>query len=72
MLPLRWRNSPTLFWVGQVFRERTDASGAIADSRPFDLYDVGSVVGEELGAVRSCHVVAKVEDFDIFEELVHG
>ena len=38
----------------------------------FDLYDVGSVVGEELGAVRPSHVVGKVEDFDVFKELVHG
>ena len=61
-----------LFGVGQVFKEGADASGAITDSRLFDLYDVGSVVGEELGAVWPCHVVGKVEDFDVFEELVHG
>ena len=61
-----------LFGVGVVFRKGANASGAVADSRSFDLYDVGSVVGEELGAVRPCHVVGKVEDFDIFEELVHG
>ena len=61
-----------VFGVGQVFKEGADAPGAVSDTGPFDLNDVGSVVGEELGAVWPCHVVSKVEDFDVFEELVHG
>ena len=60
------------FGVRDIVEEGREASGRITDQRSFDLYYIGAIVGEELGAVRPGDVMGEVEDFEVFEKLAHG